>query len=235
MPDALAPADEHKFRAFPTARAISDPGRGWQQATREPRTRPARAPSAAGRSAISRCRYLAVMMPWRRNNGAGLPLCWRSPMPLPRESKDVGDPIMLKRDVLSTVEPAASARTTARSRPCCGAVRIRGGVFARAPSASPGTASVCRGRGARVAPPLCFAGRRVWCAAGSRASRCPGQALRRPRPVPLPKSVLRKLRRAGICHNDLAKEQNWLRGSDEAPTSPKFSRPSSSGAGILFG
>src|SRR5450631_1391432 len=28
------------------------------------------------------------------------------------------------------------------------------------------------------------------------------------------KSVLRKLHRAGICHNDLAKEQNWLRGSD---------------------
>ncbi len=28
------------------------------------------------------------------------------------------------------------------------------------------------------------------------------------------KQVLRKLHRAGICHNDLAKEQNWLRGSD---------------------
>jgi serine/threonine protein kinase len=28
------------------------------------------------------------------------------------------------------------------------------------------------------------------------------------------KSVLRKLHRAGICHNDLAKEQNWLRGND---------------------
>src|ERR1700704_5325231 len=28
------------------------------------------------------------------------------------------------------------------------------------------------------------------------------------------KVVLRKLHRAGICHNDLAKEQNWLRGSD---------------------
>jgi hypothetical protein len=28
------------------------------------------------------------------------------------------------------------------------------------------------------------------------------------------KAVLRKLHRAGICHNDLAKEQNWLRGSD---------------------
>src|SRR5256886_17656421 len=28
------------------------------------------------------------------------------------------------------------------------------------------------------------------------------------------KAALRKLHRAGICHNDLAKEQNWLRGSD---------------------
>jgi predicted Ser/Thr protein kinase len=28
------------------------------------------------------------------------------------------------------------------------------------------------------------------------------------------KASLRKLRRAGICHNDLAKEQNWLRGTD---------------------
>jgi hypothetical protein len=28
------------------------------------------------------------------------------------------------------------------------------------------------------------------------------------------KATLRKLHRAGICHNDLAKEQNWLRGSD---------------------
>jgi acyl-CoA synthetase (AMP-forming)/AMP-acid ligase II len=28
------------------------------------------------------------------------------------------------------------------------------------------------------------------------------------------KRALRKLHRAGICHNDLAKEQNWLRGSD---------------------
>src|SRR4029078_2511155 len=28
------------------------------------------------------------------------------------------------------------------------------------------------------------------------------------------KQALRKLHRTGICHNDLAKEQNWLRGSD---------------------
>ena len=28
------------------------------------------------------------------------------------------------------------------------------------------------------------------------------------------KAALRRMHRAGICHNDLAKEQNWLRGSD---------------------
>ena len=28
------------------------------------------------------------------------------------------------------------------------------------------------------------------------------------------KAALRKLHRAGFCHNDLAKEQNWLRGTD---------------------
>src|SRR4051794_38038343 len=28
------------------------------------------------------------------------------------------------------------------------------------------------------------------------------------------KLALRKLHRMGVCHNDLAKEQNWLRGSD---------------------
>ena len=28
------------------------------------------------------------------------------------------------------------------------------------------------------------------------------------------KQALRKMHRAGICHNDLAKEQNWLRGND---------------------
>jgi hypothetical protein len=31
------------------------------------------------------------------------------------------------------------------------------------------------------------------------------------------KVALRRLHRAGICHNDLAKEQNWLRGANGAP------------------
>jgi len=66
-----------------------------------------------------------------------------------------------------------------------------------------------------VAPPLCFAGRSVlvrgW---------IEGVALHLAKPngdrayFQSAKAVLRKLHRAGICHNDLAKEQNWLRGND---------------------
>jgi hypothetical protein len=66
-----------------------------------------------------------------------------------------------------------------------------------------------------VAPPLCFSGRRVlvrgW---------IDGVALHLARPYGdrayfrSAKAVLRKLHRVGICHNDLAKEQNWLRGGD---------------------
>jgi hypothetical protein len=66
-----------------------------------------------------------------------------------------------------------------------------------------------------VSPPLCLAGRRVlvrgW---------IEGVALHIAKPhgdrayFRSAKAVLRKLHRAGICHNDLAKEQNWLRGSD---------------------
>jgi hypothetical protein len=66
-----------------------------------------------------------------------------------------------------------------------------------------------------VAPPLCLAGRRVlvrgW---------IEGVALHLAQPhgdaayFRSAKAVLRKLHRAGICHNDLAKQQNWLRGND---------------------
>jgi hypothetical protein len=66
-----------------------------------------------------------------------------------------------------------------------------------------------------IAPALCFAGRRVlvrgW---------IEGVALHLAKPYgdrgyfQSAKAVLRKLHRAGICHNDLAKEQNWLRSSN---------------------
>jgi hypothetical protein len=47
------------------------------------------------------------------------------------------------------------------------------------------------------------------------------------------KVALRKLHRAGICHNDLAKEQNWLRGRD-GPISPISSLPLTSRAAPGF-
>jgi hypothetical protein len=66
-----------------------------------------------------------------------------------------------------------------------------------------------------VAPPLLFAGRRVlvrgW---------IDGVALQIAKPhgnrayFHSARTALRKLHRAGICHNDLSKQQNWLRGSD---------------------
>jgi len=66
-----------------------------------------------------------------------------------------------------------------------------------------------------VAPPLYAAGRRAlvrgW---------IDGVALHIARPYGdrayfrSAKAALRRLHRAGICHNDLAKEQNWLRGPD---------------------
>ena len=42
------------------------------------------------------------------------------------------------------------------------------------------------------------------------------------------KQALRKLHRAGICHNDLAKEQNWLAAATAKPISPISSWPRAS-------
>jgi hypothetical protein len=66
-----------------------------------------------------------------------------------------------------------------------------------------------------IAPALLFAGRRVLV-----RSWIDGVALHIAKPYGdagyfrSAKSALRKLHRAGISHNDLAKEQNWLRGRD---------------------
>ncbi|HZS63131.1 MAG TPA: serine/threonine protein kinase [Xanthobacteraceae bacterium] len=66
-----------------------------------------------------------------------------------------------------------------------------------------------------IGPPLLYAGRRElvrgW---------IDGVALHLARPYGdrnyfhSAKAALHKLHRAGVCHNDLAKEQNWLRGAD---------------------
>jgi hypothetical protein len=66
-----------------------------------------------------------------------------------------------------------------------------------------------------IAPRLLFGGRRALV-----RSWIDGVALHLARPhgdegyFRSAKAALRSLHRAGICHNDLAKEQNWLRGTD---------------------
>jgi serine/threonine protein kinase len=70
-------------------------------------------------------------------------------------------------------------------------------------------------RGLNVGPELLWAGRQALV-----RGFIDGVALQMAKPVGdigyfvSAKQALRKLHRAGICHNDLAKEQNWLRGSD---------------------
>src|SRR6202045_1176612 len=66
-----------------------------------------------------------------------------------------------------------------------------------------------------IAPPLLFAGRNALIRGG-----IDGLPLHIAKPrgehgfFRSAKAALHKLHRAGICHNDLAKEQNWLRGRD---------------------
>jgi acyl-CoA synthetase (AMP-forming)/AMP-acid ligase II len=75
--------------------------------------------------------------------------------------------------------------------------------------------ALARARGLRVGPELLWAGRQALV-----RGFIDGVALHLAKPFGdvayfrSAKQALRKLHRAGICHNDLAKEQNWLRGSD---------------------
>src|SRR5215472_11668773 len=70
-------------------------------------------------------------------------------------------------------------------------------------------------KGLRVGPELLWAGRRALV-----RGFIDGVALHLAKPhgdvayFRSAKQTLRRLHRAGICHNDLAKEQNWLRGAD---------------------
>jgi hypothetical protein len=125
--------------------------------------------------------------------------------------------VVLKRDVFSTVErgcfstPAGEAEAVLRridavpwwSRPLA---RL---LFANERKA------LARARELGIAPTLLFAGRRALVRGWIN-----GVALHIAKPqgdrgyFRSAKAALRKLHRAGICHNDLAKEQNWLRGVD---------------------
>src|SRR5215468_6266622 len=139
-------------------------------------------------------------------------------MSLPREIEGRWtDGVVLKRDLFSTVE---RGRFGTRAGEVDAVLRRIDEV----PWWSFGVARHLFGRERRalaiagklgIAPPLLFAGRdaliRGW---------IDGLPLHIAKPrgehgfFRSAKAALRKLHRAGICHNDLAKEQNWLRGRD---------------------
>jgi hypothetical protein len=139
-------------------------------------------------------------------------------MPLPREIEGRWQTkVVLKRDVFSTVERGRFRTDTGEIEAVLRRIdevpwwsrSLARHLFDRERRAL--TAAGPLG----VAPPLCFAGQSVlvrgW---------IDGVALHLARPhgdvayFRSAKVVLRKLHRAGICHNDLNKEQNWLRGND---------------------
>lgn len=125
--------------------------------------------------------------------------------------------VVLKRDVFSTVErgffrtadgevPATARRLDQVpwwSRPLAHV------LFARERRA------LIAADGLGVAPPLLFCSRHVlvrrWIDGVTLNIAKPHHDLAYFRSA---KAVLRRLHRAMICHNDLAKEQNWLRGAD---------------------
>src|SRR6201981_418943 len=125
--------------------------------------------------------------------------------------------VLLKRDVFSTVERGRFRTETGE----CDAVLRRldqvpwwsfllaRHLFARERKA------LTRARGLEVGPELLWAGRRALV-----RGFIDGVALHLAKPYgdiayfKSAKAALHRLHRAGICHNDLAKEQNWLRGRD---------------------
>jgi hypothetical protein len=125
--------------------------------------------------------------------------------------------VLLKRDVFSTVE---RGRFRGDAGECDAVLRrldqvpwwsfpLARHLFARERKA------LARARGLDVGPELLWAGRRALM-----RSFIDGVALHLAKPYGdinyfrSAKAALHRLHRAGICHNDLAKEQNWLRGRD---------------------
>src|SRR6201982_658759 len=123
----------------------------------------------------------------------------------------------LKRDVFSTVE---RGRFRSETGECDAVLRrldqvpwwsflLARHLFARE------RRGLARARGLEVGPELLWAGRRALV-----RGFIDGVALHLAKPYGdidyfrSAKQTLRRLHRAGICHNDLAKEQNWLRGAD---------------------
>src|SRR5262249_4456266 len=205
---ALVPADERQFRPLSAARA-----RG--QARK--RTALARHRKGAGKKARAhspRARRPRALDHRRRSRRRG----GITPMGLPREIEERWTSgVVLKRDLLSTVE---RGRFGTRAGDVDAVLRridevpwwsfgVARHLFAREQRAL----AIAGELG--IAPPLLFAGRdaliRGW---------IDGLPLHIAKPrgernfFRSAKATLRKLHRAGICHNDLAKEQNWLRGRD---------------------
>src|SRR5213595_3556291 len=127
------------------------------------------------------------------------------------------DGVLLKRDVFSTVERGRFRGDTGEvdavlrrldEVPWWSFLLARH-LFAREKHA------LALAKGLNVGPELVWAGRRALV-----RGFVDGVALHLAKPhgdlayFRSAKAALRRLRRAGICHNDLAKEQNWLRGSD---------------------
>src|SRR5690242_7988780 len=125
--------------------------------------------------------------------------------------------VLLKRDVLSTVERG-------RFRTDAGEVDAVLRRLDQVPWWSFGLArhlfarerkALTLAKGLNVGPELLWAGRRALV-----RGFIDGVALHLAKPhgdvayFRSAKAALRRLHRAGICHNDLAKEQNWLRGAD---------------------
>ncbi len=126
--------------------------------------------------------------------------------------------VLLKRDVFSTVERGRFRDDCRRSRRRAAPARSGAVVVLSRWPAICSAASAARWRWRAISTSgrnCCGPASRRWCAASSTAWRCIWPS----RMATLAyfrsaKLALRKLHRAGICHNDLAKEQNWLRGSD---------------------
>ena len=143
-------------------------------------------------------------------------------MALPKEDADLlsarwTDGVLLKRDVFSSVE---RGRFQSRDGVVDAVLRrldqvpwwsylLARHLFKRECRA------LTLARGLEAGPDLLWAGRRALV-----RGFIDGVALHLAKPVDdvayfkSAKRALRRLHRAGICHNDLAKEQNWLRGSD---------------------
>jgi AMP-binding enzyme C-terminal domain len=127
------------------------------------------------------------------------------------------DGVLLKRDVFSTVE---RGRFRSRTGEVDAVLRrldqvpwwsylLARHLFSRERRA------LALARGLNVGPELLWAGRQALV-----RGFINGVALQQAKPTGdvayfrSAKQALRRLHRAGICHNDLAKEQNWLRGVD---------------------